>query len=275
MLALDFVVTSLSSIFANVVTHPAETVKTRQQLRNVSASQVLREAYASGTALSSLYRGFSASLVRAVISGGGRQTLYYGLKSSLLSQNNESGSARVALGVVAGMFAAGLAAPIDLVRTRQQVDVHMGSSVSIISILKSVYAEENGLRGLWRGSSAVFARQALLNGSQLASYDRAKAAIADWSGSAPDTIVTQASAAAVAGGVATASIAPVEFVKTQMQSGVQGGVLQVAVRSVRERGFGSLWRGSLALWLKLAPHTLIVLLSTDALRAACGIPIII
>lgn len=274
-LGLDFVATSSASVLANFVTHPAETIKTRQQLNNVTAAQVLRDARASGAFFGSLYRGFSASIIRAIISGGGRQTIYYGLKISLLSRDNTSGIARAALGVLAGVLAAGLAAPIDLVRTRQQGEALAGRGPSVLAILKRVYKDEGGIRGLYRGSSAVFARQALLNGSQLASYDRAKAAISSWTGYHADGIVTQAAAAAIAGGIATAAIAPVEYVKTQMQSGGRGSMMHIALSVARRDGVIALWRGSGALWAKLAPHTLIVLLTTDAFRVLLGIPLIL
>lgn len=228
LLELDFVATSTASVLANVVTHPAETIKTRQQLRNVSAAHVIREAHASGTLVASLYRGFSASVLRAIISGGGRQTIYFGLKSSLLTPEDTSGATRVALGITAGVLAAGVAAPIDLVRTRQQGDARAGKGASVLAVLRRVYTDEGGARGLFRGSSAVFARQALLNGSQLAAYDRAKVWVAGWTAWPTDSIATEAAAAAVAGGVATFAIAPVEFIKTRMQSGaVPGGMLQV------------------------------------------------
>ena len=300
LLIADFAATSAASVLANFVTHPAETIKTRQQLHNSSAIQIIREARASGKLVSSLYRGFGASVFRGVISGGGRQTLYYGLKSSFLAPDNASGAARVVLGMASGVFAAGLAAPVDLVRTRQQGELRAGQGASVIAVLRRVYSEEGGLRGLYRGSSAVFMRQALLTGSQvrssvtrgantpgasgrtalrpsqLASYDRAKVAVNEWTCLPSDALATQAAAAAIAGGIATVSIAPVEFVKTKMQAtGSKGGFVSVARCAVHEEGMLALWRGSGALWAKLAPHTLIVLLTTDAFRAAMGVPIIL
>jgi hypothetical protein len=98
MLALDFLCTSSSSILANVVTHPFELVKVRQQ------AAVLGETASFGRVWSGvvrdqgflgLYRGFNASVVRAIISGGGRQTIFYGLKQLWGAGSDKGGSAPV------------------------------------------------------------------------------------------------------------------------------------------------------------------------------------
>ena len=110
---------------------------------------------------------------------------------------------------------------------------------------------------------------------QLASYDRAKSVVSAWMSRPADDLVTQAAAASVAGGIATACIAPVEFVKTRMQAGKGDGLVAVTRSVLRESGPLAFWRGSGALCAKLAPHTLIVLLATDAFRTALGVPVLL
>eukprot|EP01087_Luapelamoeba_hula_P005144 TRINITY_DN15226_c0_g1_i1.p1 TRINITY_DN15226_c0_g1~~TRINITY_DN15226_c0_g1_i1.p1 ORF type:complete len:279 (+),score=46.21 TRINITY_DN15226_c0_g1_i1:31-867(+) len=276
MLLLDFVATSGSSVLANCVTHPFETVKVRQQLKGErgSLSAVTRNMVRS-EGYKALYKGFGASVARGVISGGGRQTFYYWLKAGLLKDDNQSATARVALGMIAGILAAGLAAPVDMARTRQQASTE---GMTMFRVLKSAYQNEGGFRGLYRGSSAVFARQAVLNGSQLASYDRAKALTEKYFGLPPDSIASMLVSGAIAGGVVTLAVAPVEMIKTQMQ--IEGASssngFSVCMKAIyHDGGIASFWRGSAALWAKLAPHTMIVLLLTDKFREFFGIPIIL
>ncbi len=158
---------------------------------------------------------------------------------------------------------------------RQQA-LKTASRPGIWFLLSSAYWD-SGFRGLFVGSSAVFARQALLTGTQLAFYDRSKVLMQRITGCAIDSWPVMGGAACVAGAAATVAIAPVETVKTQMQANKRKklGVMQTAKSFVRNHGVVSLWRGSFALWLKLAPHTIIVLALTDKLRKMFGIPLLL
>ena len=108
MLALDFLCTSSSSILANVVTHPFELVKVRQQAALVGESASFGRVW-SGVVrkqgLFGLYRGFQASVVRAIISGGGRQTIFYGLKHLWGAGPDKRGSASVRTALAGGCVA--------------------------------------------------------------------------------------------------------------------------------------------------------------------------
>ncbi len=281
MIALDFIATSTSSILANFVTHPFETIKTRQVVTNSSFTDVVRRTMQSSDGIASFYRGFSASIARAIISGGGRQTIYYGLKRVALSHqksNNDSIALRVAIGMVSGILAAGLAAPVDMARTRQQAAAAgSANNVSMTRILSESY-QQGGLRGLWRGSSAVFLRQAILNGSQLATYDRAKAFVSSRVQQLPaDSYSTMFLSSAISGLVTTMAIAPVETIKTKLQfnKGQRMTLLEASRLQLKTDGLRSFWRGSFALYVKLAPHTVIVLILTDKFREILNIPMIL
>ncbi len=295
---LDFVATSTASCAANFVTHPFETAKVRQVLGQSGNVFSVMSRIVGSEGPGALYRGFNSSLLRAVVSGGGRQTVYWGLKSLLLANDDPSLSKRIVLGAGAGMIAAGAAAPIDMVRTRSKKKRKEKKRKNMIFInlfcvhcrqqafkgtgrlgmwflLKSAYAE-GGVRGVYVGSSAVFARQALLTGSQLAFYDRSKVIVQSVTGLHVESFAVECLSSGVAGAAATLAIAPVESIKTQMQARGSGrSFRQTAKLIFTESGILGFWRGSFALWLKLAPHTVIVLTGTDFLRKAFGIPILL
>jgi hypothetical protein len=173
---------------ANLVTHPLEFLKVRQQLYvsptgargEPSLLRLLPEILRNEGVLP-LYTGLSAGLWRAVISGGGRLTIYNQLKlaagSDVVAASGATG--RAMLGVVAGGLAALLAVPFDLVRTRQQAvkrvgsGLHQGAGTGMGTIFVDV-ARREGLRGLWAGSVPTIVRQMLFTAVQLASYDQTK-----------------------------------------------------------------------------------------------------
>jgi hypothetical protein len=78
----DFVSTSLACVSANLVTHPLEMLKVRQQVSVVPSLSftALTQKIVKTEGTKALYKGLSAGLVRAVVSGGGRLTIYNQLK---------------------------------------------------------------------------------------------------------------------------------------------------------------------------------------------------
>jgi hypothetical protein len=153
----DFTAVSLACICANLVTHPAETLKTRSQtFAGVEpnlfrlASQIARnEGY-----VRPFYQGLSAGLWRAVISGGGRITIYNQIKIYLGDDVMAGAGAgfRSCLGMAAGGVAAVFAAPFDMVRTRQQTHkIRAGNSTPGLGHVMLTVLKTDGVRGLWAG----------------------------------------------------------------------------------------------------------------------------
>ena len=272
---LDFVATSSASCLANLVTHPFENIKTRQQMAaRVSSAHLICQVVRS-EGVSALYRGLNAGLIRAVISGGGRLAIYNQLKLLLLNSEPRPGRihipevwhplARVSLGMLSGVLAAMVAAPIDMVRTCQVLQSRPDHRPTIAGILRDVIRKD-GLAAIYRGSSALFVRQAIFTATQLATYDQAKFFLCHRLGSRLDSYPSIMGASLISGVASTATTAPLEMIKTHMQ--VRTGVsFQQAVHSIfRQKGIAGFWTGSLALYMKLAPHTFIVLVATEQFR---------
>ncbi len=78
----DFLATSTACAFANVVTHPLETIKVRQVLHvgHCPSTISLLFSISRSEGVLALYKGLSPAILRAVISGGGRLTGYNYLK---------------------------------------------------------------------------------------------------------------------------------------------------------------------------------------------------
>ena len=268
----DLLSASLASCTANLFTHPFENLKTRQQVGASIPARALLLRVLREEGVASLYRGLNAGLVRAVISGGGRLAIYNQLKLAVLDAE-QSGSPltaiRLSLGMVSGIAAAVVAAPVDLVRTRQVVH-HRGPSLSMLGVLQSL-VREGGLRGLYQGTSAVFARQAVFTASQLASYDQAKLLIASRCRSDPAAYPTIMMASLLSGVVCTISTAPFEMIKTRMQISKGASLFQTSRLIIEEGGLKAFWRGSFSLYLRYAPHTFIVLVATEQFRHLFGV----
>jgi hypothetical protein len=190
-----FTAASTAAITANLVTHPLETIKVRQVLHSgstwgIARGMVVEEGFAS------LYKGIGAAVIRAAISGGGRLTCYEMLKDSatdngvLGAKNNVTASAPISAlaavpdALLLGAFASGsgcfcqlVAAPFDVIRTRQAANKL--STPSLGQVFRDIY-RTNGVSGLFAGSSALMGRAITFNIAQLCTYDQSKAAAAEW-----------------------------------------------------------------------------------------------
>lgn len=310
---VDFVATSAACVGANLLTHPLEFLKVRQQLY-VSASgaepsvfRLLPEILRT-EGVRPLYNGLSAGLWRAVISGGGRLSIYNQLKLAAGEDLVVSGgvAGRAVLGMAAGGLAALLAVPFDMVRTRQQAHKtgkgptpgalseapHARPPPSMGRIMVEVVRTE-GVRGLWAGSVPTFVRQVVFTAVQLACYDRSKEAIMAGSTAGqlpawcphlgPRDVLTHFLASLVSGAASTLAIAPVEMVKTHMQmagkgagaaSSSQGAGVVAVVRDVwATYGLRGFWRGAGPLYVRLAPHTALVFVGTEYFREVLGVQV--
>jgi solute carrier family 25 uncoupling protein 8/9 len=277
---LDLAAASLACALGVVATHPLETLKVRQMVappfadgRAPGTLRVLG-AIARDEGLGVLWAGLGAGLARAVVQGGVRLALYERGKDELARRAPASANrrgrglvdtdgGRVLVGTGAGGAAALIGAPIDTVRTVQQAAAAQGGALAVSARL----VRRDGVLSLWTGSGTAVARCAVMTAAQCATYDRAKAAASEALGWPPTAVRTHV-VAALASGVATATAtAPFDNVKTT-QIVARSGALQAA-RAVWRAGGGpaGFLRGWGSIYLRIAPHTVIMFASLEAMRA--------
>ncbi|GAB4823103.1 hypothetical protein N2152v2_010149 [Parachlorella kessleri] len=210
----EFLTSGLSVGTGVILTNPVDVVKIRQQLagrgRNVFYTSFLVVRDEGPLAL---YRGVTAAVARGMLYGGLRIGLYNPMKRLLGAEGHESALLRkVAAGMLSGALAAGICNPTDLVKTRMQAKG--ATSRNPFAVAALVYRED-GLKGLWRGTTPSMARAALLTAAQLATYDEVKHLFIRQLGW-EDSMGTHFTVSAVAGLVTTTVTAPVDMVKTHM-----------------------------------------------------------
>ncbi len=276
----EFFTASGACIVANLITHPLETIKTYQQLPQRAGISTLRSAVliVRKNGLLALYKGLNASLVRAVISGGGRLYLFdifkdtcydRGLLTRRMGRSQPVASElplRGFLASSAGMIAALVSSPIDLVRTRQAAfKGSFGDSPSMIQVMENIVST-TGFRGLFSGSTALLARAFWFNLAQLTTYDSCKTIAMDRFELGAEDVRTHVLASTGAGFVATTISSPFENIKTDMQLVRSRSVASVAEAMYQRGGIKHFFRGWLPLYLKVGPHTLIVFVTAEYLR---------
>ena len=112
-----------------------------------------------------------------------------------------------------------------------------------------------------------------VNAAQLATYSQAKQLLLS-TAYFVDDIKCHFAASMISGLVTTVASMPVDITKTRIQNMkiVNGipeykGVFDVLVKLIRSEGFFSLWKGFTPYYARLGPHTVLIFIFLEKLRA--------
>ncbi|CAF1253170.1 unnamed protein product [Adineta ricciae] len=156
-------------------TNPLEIVKIRlqvagelQSVRRPAASEVVRELGLRG-----LYKGARACFLRDIPFSAIYFPAYAHMKKRFADEHgyNDPKSLFIS-GLLAGIPAAGLCTPADVVKTRLQVQARKGQTKynGLVDAFKKIYAEE-GWKALWKGAGARMFRSSPQFGFTLLTYE--------------------------------------------------------------------------------------------------------
>ncbi|CAE7555642.1 ucpC [Symbiodinium natans] len=281
-----FAAGGLGEMFAVSFSHPADVLKVRLQLTGECDSSLrtlrLRDMTAVARKLAveegprGLYAGITAAWLRQAVFG----TLRHGLYGVLESCGQVDGGPvpllwRLQAGLAAGVVAAVVANPTDVVLIRMQSDAgwapqHRRLYRHAVHGLTRVLHEE-GWKALYRGVGPTTARAALVTMSQLATYEEVKSrALA---AGAVEGVRLHLSCAMASATVACLATQPVDCVKTriinmQQTCGISyAGPLDVIRKTLATEGILAFYKGLSATFLRLWPHTVLLWLGQEFVGA--------
>ncbi|VDM17319.1 unnamed protein product [Hydatigera taeniaeformis] len=206
-------------------------------------------------------------------------------------------------GIISGALAQFICSPTDLYKVRLQTEQRM-NLVAATPVIDSTgkpipstahplkrnlahsvtfrrLVKENGVLGLWRGGLPNVQRAALVNMGEMTTYDTAKRWLQRRLG-LTDGPLLHGCASTMSGFVSACLGTPADFIKTRMMnqrvvtaSGVPlsplyTGMVDCAVKVVRQEGFFTLYRGFFLIWGRMAPWSLTFWLTYEKMRAFIG-----
>lgn len=269
----NFAASGVSVATGVVLTNWVDVIKVRQQLAGPQARNLAATCWhvVRGEGLLALQKGITPAVARGVLYGGLRIGLYTPMKSLLGAEGRQGGLAsKVAAGMLAGALAAGISNPTDLVKTHMQKGG--GASGGPFAVLARIVRQE-GVRGLWVGTTPSMARAALLTAAQCATYDELKLFFVRGCGW-EDNLQTHFTVSALAGLVTTTVTAPVDMVKTHMFCYPQLYPTPTACvrKIVQQQGVRGLFKGWGAQWARQGPMTTVIFVVNEFLRNEMGMP---
>ncbi|KAJ0061806.1 hypothetical protein NL108_012471, partial [Boleophthalmus pectinirostris] len=197
----------------------------------------------------SLYSGLVAGLQRQMSFASVRIGLYDTVKQFYTKGSEHAGiGSRLMAGCTTGALAVAVAQPTDVVKVRFQAQARSTGNMKRYSSTLNAYstiAKEEGISGLWKGTAPNIARNAIVNCSELVTYDFIKDLLLN-STPMTDTLPCHFVSAFGAGLVTTVIASPVDVVKTRYMNsalGQYGSVLNCAVTMMSKEGPQAFYKG--------------------------------
>lgn len=242
-IAKEVMAAGIGCAIADSLFNPLEIVKVRLQVNGgngsvISSTRITDEMITiiRAEGLVNLWTpGLLPTFLRGLLYAGSRIGMYPSVRNFI--DDNVAPTARIVnenvkrdshfvtkllAGAVCGAVGSFIFSPLDLIRINFQRNPKAYPSTRLA--FYQVY-KQNGLRGLWSGSSATVLRATLLSGCQLSLYDQIKniastvdrgpehRSIGSWLDEGP---ILHASASILSGVIAQAIIMPVDTLKTKM-----------------------------------------------------------
>ncbi|OZJ02322.1 hypothetical protein BZG36_04447 [Bifiguratus adelaidae] len=298
-----FVFGGLAACGAVTFTNPWEVIKTRLQLQGelVRAGALTaadRPYHNSFQGLSLIFRnegirgiqrGLGAAYVYQVCLNGTRLGTYEPIRNGLsdlfaVGHGNEAPVIlRMASGGLCGAMGAALGSPLYLIKTRMQsyspvvtMIGHQHKYKSSLSALTGIWKHE-GIKGMYRGMDAAMARAAAGSSVQLPTYDATKALLKTRA-NIPEGFGLHFASSLICGFFVCCVMNPFDVVSTRMYN--QGVDLKTGkgllyknpvdcfVKTMGTEGIRGLLKGFSAHYLRIGPHTVIMFVFLEQLKAA-------
>lgn len=280
---------AVASCLAEISTMPIDVVKVRLQMQGADGTRqykgILDAAVVTARkeGLGALWKGLPPALVRQTFYGGLRYGLYAPIRNAIGVDPNAPKDRipfykKFVAGGTAGALAAFFANPTDLMKVRLQVDGMKGDAPKryngMVHCFKVIVKEE-GFLGLWKGAAPTMGRATTLAAVEMSSYDEIKRQLIVNKIITPGTPLGVLISSLASGLLCALTTSPFDVVKSRVMGQPVGpngkglyykGMLDCFVKSVKNEGFFSLYKGFLPNWGRLGPRGVICFVTMEYLN---------
>lgn len=260
-----------AAAFAVNFTHPIELVKTRMQVSGGGIGPTVAEVMQNG-GIRAFWKGIPFGYGRELSYTSVKLGAYAPVRDAIGAGNPDSPFyLKFVAGAITGGFGSILGNPFDVMKTLAQTNK---GNESLGSLVTNMYNSQ-GVNGFYRGLQVNILRACILNATKMGCYDLSKGYVADsfgWSRKDPRTVFTSSF---IAGLFMTITVAPSDMIRTKLMNQptdakLYDGFVDCAMKTVKEGGVTSLWRGFVPIWARFAPQATLQLLTLEALYEAFG-----
>ncbi|XP_038611173.1 mitochondrial brown fat uncoupling protein 1 [Tachyglossus aculeatus] len=272
-----------AACIADLLTFPLDTAKVRLQIQGeAQVPSAIKYKGVLGTIVTlvktegprSLYSGLIAGLQRQMSFASIRIGLYDTVKQLYANGKETAGiGSRILAGCTTGGMAVVIAQPTDVVKVRFQAQSNLHGAKprysGTLQAYKSIAAEE-GVRGLWKGTLPNVTRNAIVNCTELVTYDVIKETILKHN-LLTDNLPCHFLSAFGAGFCTTVVASPVDVVKTRYMNSPPGqylSALNCAWTMLTREGPTAFYKGCVPSFLRLGSWNIVMFVSYEQLKRA-------
>ncbi|XP_058497126.1 mitochondrial brown fat uncoupling protein 1 [Solea solea] len=272
-----------AACIADLVTFPLDTAKVRLQIQGEKKGLAgIRYRGVFGTITTmvrtegprSLYNGLVAGLQRQLCFASIRIGLYDNVKNFYTGGKDNPGVlVRILAGCTTGAMAVSFAQPTDVVKVRFQAQVNLDGVARRYNGTMQAYRhifQNEGLRGLWKGTLPNITRNALVNCTELVTYDLIKEAILKRN-LLSDNLPCHFVSAFGAGFVTTVIASPVDVVKTRYMNSPPGqykSAINCAWTMMTKEGPTAFYKGFVPSFLRLGSWNVVMFVTFEQIKRA-------
>ncbi|XP_072261957.1 mitochondrial brown fat uncoupling protein 1 [Pyxicephalus adspersus] len=284
--AVKFIGAGTAACIADLFTFPLDTAKVRLQIQGESAASGvingIRYKGVFGTISTIIKTEGSKSLYNGLVAGLQRQMSFASIRIGLYdtvklfyTNGKEKASivSRILAGCTTGALAVTIAQPTDVVKVRFQAQANLHGVKKRYSGTLNAYrtiAREEGMRGLWKGTLPNVTRNAIVNCTELVTYDLIKEALLNHK-LMTDNLPCHFVSAFGAGFCTTVIASPVDVVKTRYMNSPPGqykSALNCAWTMLTKEGPTAFYKGFVPSFLRLGSWNVVMFVSYEQLKRA-------
>ncbi|KAL3787485.1 hypothetical protein HJC23_001135 [Cyclotella cryptica] len=261
-----------AAMFAVNFTHPIELVKTRVQVSNEGILSTCTSTMRH-EGLSAFWKGIPWAYCREGSYTAIRLGAYAPVRDAIGAGSPDApASMKFLAGAITGAVGSIAGNPFDVLKTLSQTN--KSESVPLMSLVGQMYRDQ-GISGFYRGVQVNVVRAITLNATNMGVYDIGKGYVVESTGWARNSPKTAFCSSFLAGFFMTVTVAPFDRIRTKLMNQptnakLYEGMTDCFVKTVREEGPLSLWRGFIPIWARFAPMATMQLLSIEFLYASFG-----
>lgn len=261
----------MAACFAVNFTHPIETVKTRMQVSGAGIGTTVTETFAEG-GIRPFYKGLLFAFGRELSYTSIKLGAYAPVRDALGAGKDSPFYMKFLAGAITGGVGSFVGNPFDVLKTLSQAN--KGKSKPLTSLVGEMYTNQ-GIGGFYRGVEVNIMRACILNATKMGVYDMTKGIVTEYTGWNRSDVRTAFCSAFVAGFFMTCTVSPADNLRTRLMNQptdkkIYNGFTDCLVKTVKNDGFFSLWRGFVPIWARFAPQATLQLLSIEYLYRAFG-----
>eukprot|EP00088_Acartia_fossae_P002960 TRINITY_DN11230_c0_g1_i1.p1 TRINITY_DN11230_c0_g1~~TRINITY_DN11230_c0_g1_i1.p1 ORF type:complete len:299 (-),score=15.17 TRINITY_DN11230_c0_g1_i1:124-1020(-) len=295
---MEVIAGGLSAAGACFFTNPMEVVKNRLQLQGeLKAKGHFTKHYrgplhglfimARTDGFVALQSGLAPAICYQLVMNGLRLGSYAEMerRGLLKTKKGETSFSRVLVGSsVSGLLGGLVGSPIYLVKTQMQTSSSAAISVGyqhkhtgMITAFSNIYSAA-GLRGLWQGATASVPRISIGSAAQLLSYRFTMDKLNEfgWFGSDDTSWKNNIAGATLSGFVVAVVINPFDVLSTRLYNQprdqrMYSGYLDCVRQILRTEGPLAFYKGLVAQYMRIGPHSFLSLVFWHHTRTAMGL----